>query len=332
MASITKTEKGWRAFLCVDGKRESANFRTQREANAWAGARETELRAYAGRNPGEKITLRQVLERYRQEVTPHKRGARWEKLRIEHFLRSAALPLERTLAEVTPEHIAAWRDDRLRAVKPGTLLREMGLLGGVFTHARREWRLVTTNPVHDVRRPPAPDHREAVYSWSQIKAMLRALDHHPGKAPRQKRHAVALAFLAALRTGARAGELCGLTWDRVHAAHFATTHKNGRTAASIRHVPLTPKARRLLERLKGYHPINVFGLSSANLDALFRKYRQQAGLTGFTFHDSRHTAATRLAPKVDALTLCKIFGWSNPKMAMVYYNPTASDIARRLAA
>lgn len=37
-----------------------------------------------------------------------------------------------------------------------------------------------------------------------------------------------------------------------------------------------------------------------------------------------------MARKVDALTLCKIFGWKNASMALVYYNPTAQDIARRL--
>ncbi len=46
-----------------------------------------------------------------------------------------------------------------------------------------------------------------------------------------------------------------------------------------------------------------------------------------TFHDTRHTAATWMAKKVDVITLCKIFGWTDPKMAMVYYNPKASDIA-----
>jgi integrase len=55
-------------------------------------------------------------------------------------------------------------------------------------------------------------------------------------------------------------------------------------------------------------------------------------LAGFTFHDARHTAATRLAMgrRVDVLELCRIMGWKNPKQAMVYFNPTASQIAARL--
>ncbi len=48
-------------------------------------------------------------------------------------------------------------------------------------------------------------------------------------------------------------------------------------------------------------------------------------------HDTRHTAATWMAKKVDVLDLCRQFGWSNPKMALLYFNPTASDISKRLS-
>jgi integrase len=126
----------------------------------------------------------------------------------------------------------------------------------------------------------------------------------------------------------RAGELCGLTWDRVHDGYCRTPHKVGRTAASLRDVPLTPKAMRIIGKMRGFDPALVFGLKTASLDAMFRKYRERAGLDGFTFHDTRHTAATWLARKIDVLTLCKVFGWSRMDQALTYYNPKASDIAR----
>ena len=101
--------------------------------------------------------------------------------------------------------------------------------------------------------------------------------------------------------------------------------KTGRRA-----VPTVPQTERLIESMRGWDEVYVFGLKSQTLDALFRKYRVRAGLSGFTFHDARHTAATRLAGRVDVLTLCKIFGWKNPSRAMTYYNPTPSQIKRKL--
>jgi integrase len=95
-------------------------------------------------------------------------------------------------------------------------------------------------------------------------------------------------------------------------------------------VPLQYKAVRLIERMIWWDNTLVFGLKSHTLDAMFRKYRKRAGLEGFTFHNARHTAATMLSRKLDVLDLCKAFGWTDPKMAMTYYNPTASDIAKRM--
>ena len=72
----------------------------------------------------------------------------------------------------------------------------------------------------------------------------------------------------------------------------------------------------------------VFTLSDALRDKRFRDARDDAGIVG-TFHDLRHTAATRLAKVLSVLELCRQFGWTDPKMAMVYFNQSAASIAQR---
>lgn len=134
-------------------------------------------------------------------------------------------------------------------------------------------------------------------------------------------------MLFAIRTGMRAGEICALTWSDVRDDYVIV--RQSKTGEG-RHVPLSPGARRVLDGMRGWHPVEVFGLRPQTLDALFRKLRDSAGLSGFTFHDTRHTAATMLARKLDVLTLCKMFGWRNTTRALTYFNPTASDIANRL--
>lgn len=327
MASVKPYKDGWRAWVYVQGHRESSTFRTRREAAAWGARRESELRESAGEPAGDKVTLGETLIRYAEEVSPTKRGMRWEQLRLARFARDDQFPAHERIAAVTPEMIAAWRDERAKRVGRSTVIRELGLLSAVMDHARREWRLVPANPVSDVRKPKQPDHREVVISRDQIRTMLRSLGHRSTGRISQTRQSVAMAFLLSLHTGMRAGELCGLTWDLVRADHCELPV----TKTVPRKVPLVPQAIRLIERMRGWDERTVFGLTPATLDATFRKYRKRAGLEGFTFHDSRHTAATRIAQKVDVLTLCKIFGWSSTKHALVYFNPTASDIAKRLA-
>lgn len=326
MASFKQFPGGYRAQVAIKGVRKSASFRTKREAVAWAAALETEIRENADKTPGERHTLADALTRYRDEVSINKRGRRWEEIRIRAFL-SSALPINSRIGDITPEAIGIWRDDRLRTVGNGTVLREIALLSAVFEEARREWRWIAVNPVKDVRKPRQPDHRETVLTRKQIRGMLRAFGYSPSLPIRSVNQSCAVAMLVALRTGMRAGELCKLEWTRVHDGWCVLPE----TKTKPRDVPLTPKAMRLIGKMKGFDPVRVFGVSANTLDTMFRRARDRAGLSGFVFHDTRRTAATWIAQKVNVMDLCLIFGWTSPKMAMVYYAPTTTDLVNKLA-
>lgn len=329
MATAKKTRAGsWGIQIEVRGVRESGTFPTRREADAWAARRKTEILAVATGNAGAVKTLRDALRRYAEEVSPTKRGESKEVIRLSAFERQA-LPLDRKLSQLTTADLALWRDSRLAVNARGSVLRDMTLLGSVLEVARREWQWLQVNPMRDVKRPANPDHREVVIQPWQVRRMLRTMGYTPRGPVRSVGQAVAMAFLMALSTGMRAGEIAGLTWDRVRGDYVRLLQtKNG----SARDVPLSSVGRRIVARMQGFDDVLVFGISSQSLDALFRKYRNRAGLAGFTFHDTRHTAATRLAMshKVRELELCRIMGWKNPKQAMTYFNPTASQLAARL--
>lgn len=324
MASIKPHKDGYRAQVYVNGERDSKTFRTKREASAWASSREVELREDAKKPLGKKHTLLDALRKYGEEVSPNKKGERWESVRLVAFEKS--LPVDLLISDVTPYVLSQWRDQRMKIVTAGSVIREFSLLSHVFETARREWGWIESNPATDVRRPAAPPHRDTVITRPQIRIMLRVMGYQRGPV-RSVSHACACAFLIALRTGMRAGEICSLPWTKVYSDYATVDGKTG-----IRDVSLTARVSRVIEQLRGWDSKLVVGLKPATLDAMFRKYRAKAGLEGFTFHDSRHTAATWLAPRLSVLDLCKMFGWTNPKMAMIYYNPTASDITKRLSA
>lgn len=325
MATPKKTEQGtWRVQIEVRGVRESFTGSTKREATDWAARRSTELRAMATGKAGTVKTLKQALVRYAEEVSPTKRGEAKEIIRLTAFERQA-LPINRRLSELTTADLVMWRDSRLAVNARGSVLRDMTLLGSVLEVARREWQWLNANPMRDVKRPANPDHRERVISGPETRRMLRSLGH--GRPVRSVSQAVAVCFLLALSTGMRAGELCGLRWVDVKGDYVTLPKTKNGTA---RDVPLSKVGQKLIERMKGWDKDLVFGLGSQTLDTLFRRARVRAGLEGFTFHDARHTAATRLAHRLHVLDLCRVFGWKNPKMAAIYYNESASSIAKRL--
>lgn len=214
----------------------------------------------------------------------------------------------------------------MQKIKAGSIIRDLGLLSAIFEHARRELKWIDENPVKDVRKPKSPDHREITITRSQIKSMLRALGYSPQLRISTISQSVAACFLLALRTGMRAGELTNLTWDKVHDKYCVLPV----TKTVPRKVPLSRKAVRLINKMRGFDSKSVFSVSAASRDALFRRARDNAGLEGFTFHDARHTAATWMSKKLDVLTLCKVFGWSSTTQALTYYNPKANDISAML--
>lgn len=326
MASIQKTAAGYRAQVKTLGVRDSKLFPTRREAVAWGAAREAEIKTKAETPKGQQHTLRDALRKYAEEVSPTKRGERWELVRLAAF-EAYRLPLDTKIGSVTPTDIATYRDSRGAKVGPGSVLRELTLLSSVFEAARRDWGWVDANPCKEIRKPTEARHRERTMHWREMRAMLRQMGYRRAGRVTSTGQAVGMCMLLALRTGMRAGELCALTWEHVHATHVhLPITKNGKA----RDVPLSSRARRVIKRMRGWDEELVFGLKTASLDALFRKYRDRAGLSGFTWHDTRHTAATMLSKKVDVLTLCKVFGWSETRQALTYYNPTASSIARML--
>ena len=328
MATFYRLPSGrTRAQIKTRGRRESRSFATRALAIRWAADREAQLEADSIASPAQSYTLENALVRYRGEVTPTKRGARPERTRIDAIIRHYPGLVSLKLDAVTPERLGKWRDERLAEVKSSTVTRYMTVLTSALEHARREWRWLEGNPMRDVKRPAAVPHRERTLQWREIRRILRTAHYAPSRPCRTMTEAVARATLFAIRTGMRAGELCALTWADVRPDYVILhTSKIGEG----REVPLSRQAKRVIGGMQGWDPQRVFALRPQTLDALFRKLRARTGLSGFTFHDARHTAATMLARKLDVLTLCKVFGWKNTTRALTYYNPRASDIAKRL--
>jgi integrase len=216
-----------------------------------------------------------------------------------------------------------WRDARLLEVSNGTVSREMTLLSGILSVARREWRLIEGNPLSDVRRPREPPHRDRRVSEKELMALKISAGHDLTNATARAYHA----FLFAIETAMRAGEIIGLRSEDIsfekRFARLPMT-KNG----TSRDVPLSSEAMRLIKELPKSDP--VFNLSSHLLDALWRKLRDRAAVTDLRFHDSRHEAITRLARKLDVLDLARMVGHRDLKMLMIYYNATAEELAKRL--
>lgn len=297
--------------------------------------REQEIKDGAAGRPLKK-TLGQAVDKFIAEVCPLHRSGDMEARRLRVLVcdghpKIATLPARKMLGDITVADLYKWREHRGRQVSAGTVLREISLIQSVFEHARRDWQWIKTNPVRDVRKPSKPQSRKRIISDAERDRLLESLGYEEGEPPVNLSEQIAYMVLLALETGMRAGELTALTWKRVHlAGRFVSLEetKNG----EHRDVPLSKRAVSLLERLKGLDATTVFTVSAASRDALFRYARNRSGLHEVNFHDTRHTAATRIgrAGRLTLLEMTNMFGWKDPRMAALYFNPSAGDLASKL--
>lgn len=322
MASIRPSGNKWRAQVYVRGVRESDTFATRKEAAQWALEREAELK-------GAKLpdkTFGDAMRRYVRELTEERAGYRWEAIRLRALQQSALAA--RRMDALDGSDFADWRDRRLKEVKPGTVAREMNLMRSVLEVARRDWKWLRTNPMTDVRWPKTPKGRARRVDPSEVEALAKAFGVWSKLQAETATQRTGLAFLFALETAMRSGEILSLTWFNIHLdqqyVHLPKT-KNG----DSRDVPLTLRACEILKALpKGDGP--VFRLDDATRDALWRKVRDKTPHRDVHFHDSRAEAIWRLSKKLDVLQLARVVGHRDPRSLMIYYAESAASMAKRL--
>lgn len=320
MASILKTPAGkFRAQVYKGGSRRSKVFDTRKAAKAWAARQEYELEHVAEINS--RMSFGDLLDKYAREVSIGKRGVRSEVIRVERLRRDRIA--SRAIGDLTTADFADWRDRRLREVKSGSVRRELEQMSAVLTRARKEWGIMSHNPLEGLLWPRDSPPRERRPSASEIEALRISAGEDLNNATARSFHA----WMFAIETAMRAGEIAGLYRKHVdldrRVAHLPHT-KNG----TARDVPLSREAVRLIRALPDLDPI--FGLNADQISSLFRKVRDRSGVVGLRFHDSRHEAITRLAGKLNVLELARMVGHRDLKMLQRYYNATAEELAARL--
>jgi integrase len=289
---------------------------TRREAERFEEAERDRVKARARASAG-PMSFRHAADRYGAEVGQHHsnsddtvRALAWLEAEI-----GAATPLSaidddlvaKLVARRRGEHVPDQRPARARrkAPRPPKLVSNATVnrtvtapLRSLLRRARKLWRQEVQEIDWTAHMLPEPQERVREASRGEEAALDAAVraDYAP---------ALRFAFL----NGCRRGEVIGLTWQKVDffSREFTVTGKRDRS----RTIPMTDETYELLWSLKDDHPTAVFTyrvrrprqgqvkgarqpITDSGFKTEWRRARARAGVTDFRFHDTRHTAATRL--------------------------------------
>ncbi|MEK4034111.1 site-specific integrase [Methylocystis sp. IM3] len=328
MATLRKRGSKWQVQVRREGHNLSKTFHLKEDALRWARERELSIdRGELISSGNAKVasgtiipTLSDVLGRYQRDVLPAKRSAG----PIEDFHLRAVLRHEiadTPLSEFTSVALARYRDDRLRVVSSGTVNRELGIVQHALKVAREEWgHSIAPTPI---KKPSPGAPRQRRLNDDELAALRTALGkcRNPWVKP---------AFLFALATGMRRGEVLSLTWANVDieaGIAFLPMTKNGHP----RSVPLSPQALSvLLEFQRGEGDI-IFPISANSLRLAWERVKRRAGVMDLRFHDLRHEAISRFFEQgLSVPEVGLISGHRDPRMLFRYTHLRSADVAKKL--
>lgn len=332
MATIRKRgELQWQAIVKRRGHPLiSKTWNTRKEAEAWARQVESEMDrgVFVSRAESERVTLTEIIERYREDELPKKRGKGFGPA-----LNALESRLGKySLAGLSSKLITDYRKKRLVSVSADTVRKEINLLSKLIDLAGKEWGMpLPSNPCAMVSRPAPGKARDRRLEGDELGLLLAECEPHMGALVR-----------FAIETAARLGEMLSVKWADVDLKKQVMIvrgidERGTKNGDALRQVPLSSAAVEVLEGLKAL-PRSIDGRvfwwwkASDSFNKTWRRVCARAGVEGLRFHDLRHEATSRLFEKgvFDSMEVASITGHKTLQMLKRYTHLRAEDLAKKL--
>ncbi|MBR7519871.1 site-specific integrase [Pseudomonas juntendi] len=313
----------WRAKIRRKGYPQlSATFDTKAEAQRWAAEIEGDMsRArFVDMREAERTTLTEALDRYAREITELKKGAKQEMTRINKWKKHALA--DKGLAALKSSDFALYRDGELKEGKSTATVRlDLAIISHLFTVAIKDWGIQgLSNPVMKLRMPKGAKERDRRPQSFELTAVIEKAGEIHAEMP--------AIIQIAVETAMRRSELLGLRRENVKGKHVLLEDtKNG----SRRLVPLSTKARALLDGLPARLDGRVFSLAPHSVSQYFNRACKAAAVKDLHFHDLRHEGTSRLFEKgLSLMEVASITGHRTLSMLRRYTHLCPDSLADKL--
>lgn len=271
------------------------------------------------------ITLKAYVAWYDTHIASHRRGYTRDKSILGNLVRD--LGGKTLLQDIDVPRVREWMTARSKAVKPGTVNRELDVLKSLLVSAVPTY--LEHAPLGDVRRFRVVETEPRILTFEE-EARLLAVADDEGRA----------LIIVALDTLMRLSNIAHLQWPQVKWTPGVIVPLNAKVSHDK--VPITTRMREALQALPKDGPWVFASLhrkgkgktaAKNRVIRLFDALCQQAGIPhsraadGMTFHGLRHTGATRaLQNGASVRTVMKLGGWKDIRSVLRYTHAADSDV------
>lgn len=302
---------------------QTKTFTKEADAKRWATIIESEMErgVFVSRSEAESTLIKDILQRFNNEVLPTKRSQQSDQSRIKTLVEAFG---DYRLSSLTPTQIAQFRDKRMKIVSAQSVIHELSLLNRVLKTASLDWGITMPGglPTAQVRKPVKPRGRDRRVTKEEIEAIVAASESNELRA----------IVTIAVESGMRRNELASLTWDEIDIKK-QTAHLPKTKTDVPRTVPLSKTAVKALKSLGIKKEGKVFALQAESMSQAFERACEphRANIVGVRFHDLRHEATSRLFEKgLNVMEVAAVTGHKTLDMLKRYTHLRAEDIAKKL--
>lgn len=342
-----RLSKFWNHDFTIDGVRFRGSTKaTTRRAAERIEARERD-KVLLGDTGKETIMLSEAFERYYQEHAQYQPSASDTDAQLDRLLAGLG---DHTLDAFNDgdisEYVARRRGQKARhsdrLVSPATVNRETELLRRVWRRAKKNWSKAVADIDWSLHLLAEPEERVRELKATEETNFLNHV--RPDMVP-------LIRFCTI--TGTRLMSALRLTWKDIdYDARQITLRDKGNSRTKgdrTRLVPITGELLALLATEKGKHPIHVFVYQCRRSRGQRRKgefypyskngWRKDwqaalaaAGLEDFRFHDTRHTAGSRITRKAGIAVAQKLLGHTEIATTRRYSHVNMEDVKAAMEA
>ena len=326
---IRKHGKKWQCLVRVKGVSVTQSFVSKSDARLWGQKTEVDISngVYLKNLKLVEMRLKDLLHLYLEKAMHKSKRPKILKYDVEMLRRT---PLARySLVQLSPVKISEFRDDRLRAGKsPSTVRNYMKLLSRAITIGQKELGIpLQSNPFKMVEAPrPAPA-RERTLNTLELNRLFKACDTCT------KFHFLRAFVECLYLTLCRRGELLKLKRADVNWADSTAILRETKDNNKDRKIGLSPRVVEILSKL----PRTVDGIffpvrSISSFEKSFRSAVRRAGIKDFHAHDLRHCGSANLIENKNwsTMELMQQGGWTSGAMAKRYANISPKHLAAKL--
>lgn len=253
-------------------------------------------------------TLRDILTRYRDEVTPKKKGAKWETYKLNLLIRHKISAL--SLLHLNPTALYALKNELSINRKPGTVKHYFSFINNAWNTAERVWgiNLPPKNPIKYVILDKVYDRRDRILNEEEYKKLLAS-------ASISNLRILNDMIILAYQTAMRFGEILKLNRRDVDLNKRLITLRDTKNGED-RTIPISNIAIEILRK----YPFGerYFIIKRDQFRHYFEQACKKAEINNFRFHDLRACAITKMF----------LSGMTVPEVAVISGHKTWSQLSR----